>query len=127
MVAKLTAARVELPPVGKLDALFARQLGPRLAQLKANPAEVGPNLTRLRFTDETGVDRFEACLFLGEDGVVFRIGTTDQVACFSQSSISECDDDELAEQLEAALHEFSVAEFKRPRRPAKRARRARKP
>ena len=126
-MAKLTATRIDLPPVGKLDALFARQLGPRLAQLKANPAEVGPNLTRLRFTDERGVDRFEACLFLDEDGVVFRIGTTDKVACFSQSSISECDDDELAEQLEAALREFCVAEFTRPQRPAKRARRARKP
>jgi len=115
MVAKLTAARVDLPPVGKLDALFARQLGPRLAQLKANPAEVGPNLTRLRFADQTGVDRFEACLFRGETGPVFRLGTTDEVACFSQSSISECDDDELAEQLEAALRAFRVAEFKRPR------------
>ena len=124
-MAKLTATRIDLPPVGKLDALFARQLGPRLAQLKANPAEVGPNLTRLRFADQTGVDRFEGCLFRGEDGPVFRLGTTDEVACFSQSS--ECDDDELAEQLEAALRAFRVAEFKRPRRPAKRARRARKP
>lgn len=100
---KLTAVRLPLPPLTDIDGLFARQLGPRLAQLTANPAEVAPLLDRLVFVDETGAPRFDAALYRGEDGPVYRAGTTEFVACFAQSSASECDDDALAEQLEAAL------------------------
>lgn len=62
--------------------------------------------------DEAGVHILDAVLHLGEDGPVYRAGTTDCVACFSQSSATECDDDELAAALEAALLEHRRAQVR---------------
>ncbi len=107
---KLTAVRLPLPPPTDIDGLLARQLGPRLAQLTSNPAEFAPLLDRLRFVDDAGVHRFDATLYRGEDGPVYRAGTSEFVACFSQSAASECDDDDLAEQLEAALLALRASE-----------------
>ena len=103
---KLTAVRVPLPPPGTIDGLLARQLGPRLAQLRKNPEEFVPLIDWVRFIDETGQHHFDACLFRREDGPVYRAGTTDLVACFSQSAATECDDEALAEDLEEALLSF---------------------
>ena len=107
---KLTAVRRPLPLLTEIDALLAEQLGPRLKQLTADPIAVAPRLDRLSFVDESGAPRFDACLHLGEDGPVYRAGTTEFVACFSRGSATECDDDELAEQLEAALLALRVSE-----------------
>ncbi len=107
---KLTAVRTPLPPLTEMDALLAQQLGPRLKQLTADPTGFALRLDRLRFIDETGTPRFDACLHLGEDGPVYRAGTAEFVACFSQSSATECDDEDLVEQLEAALRALRVAE-----------------
>lgn len=114
---KLTAVRLSLPPLTDIDALLARQLGPRLAQLTSSPAELAPLLDRLVFVDEAGAPCFDACLYLGEDGPVYRAGTTEFVACFAQSSASECDDDALSEQLEAALLALRVSEYRGVRDP----------
>lgn len=86
--------------------MLAAQLGPRLAQLRAQPAEFGPLLERFQLVDDTGNHRFDVCLFRREDGPVFRAGTADLVATFSQSAISECDDEELAAALEVALLDY---------------------
>ena len=58
----------------------------------------------------TGAPGVDARLDLGEDGPRYRAGTTEFVACFSQSSATECDDEDLVEQLEAALRALRVAE-----------------
>jgi hypothetical protein len=44
---------------------------------------------------------YELAIHAGDDGVVFRAGTTRAVASFSQGGISECDSDDLEEALEA--------------------------
>jgi hypothetical protein len=72
-----------------------------------------PLIDWVRFIDETGQHHFEACLFRQEEGPVYRAGTTDLVACFSQSAATECDDEALAEHLEEALVAFRVSEFRR--------------
>lgn len=74
-----------------------------MAQLQKDPECYAPLVTLMEFANADGVTLFEACLFRGEDGPVYRAGTTDFVASFSQSSATECDDEELIEALEQAL------------------------
>jgi hypothetical protein len=100
---RLTCRRIPVPPLDAIDGVFREQLGPRWAQLRANPAEFGPLIELVELVDDSGNHRFDVVLHRGEDGPVFRAGTVDFVATFSQSSISECDDDDLAAALEAAL------------------------
>lgn len=99
----LTLRTLPLPAAAEIDGVLAEQLGPRLAQLRADPVTYAPLITLAELVDTDGVVRFEACLFRGEDGPVYRAGSVDFVASFSQSCATECDDDELAEALEEAL------------------------
>lgn len=99
----LRARAIPLPAADAIHGVLAEQLGPRLAQLRKDPEAYAPLITLVEFADADGVTRFEACLFRGEDGPVHRAGTTEFVASFSQSTATECDDDELADALEQAL------------------------
>jgi hypothetical protein len=101
--------RFPIPSLVDLEHVLAEQLGPRLAQLKADWAAYGPLIERYQVVDDGGAVHFDVILFRGEDGPVFRAGTADFVATFSQGSISECDDEDLAQTLETALRAFRSA------------------
>ena len=89
-------------PLEQIDDLFAAQLGGGLQAWRKDPTR-GALLDRYAVLDETGAHLFDAVLFRGEDGPVYRAGTTDFVACFSQRTATECDDDALAEALDEAI------------------------
>ncbi len=89
-------------PIDQLDELFAAQLGGGLHAWRLDPTR-GELLDRYTVLDESGAHRFDAVLFRGEDGPVYRAGTTDFVACFAQGTATECADDALVDALDEAL------------------------
>jgi len=89
-------------PLEAVDALFAAQLGGRLAAWRKDPA-MGELIDRCEVVDEAGVHRFDVVLHRLEDGPVYVAATTGFVACFSQGSATECDDDDLADALDEGL------------------------
>jgi hypothetical protein len=56
--------------------------------------------------DAKGKSLYDLLIHAGDDGVVFRAGTTKAVASFSQGGVSECDSDSLEEALEAGYDAF---------------------
>ena len=72
----LTLRTLPLPAAAEIDGVLAEQLGPRLAQLRADPVTYAPLITLAELVDTDGVVRFEACLFRGEDGPVYRLAHT---------------------------------------------------
>lgn len=89
-------------PLEAVDGLFAEQLGGRLAAWRADPA-MGELIARCEVVDEGGVPRFDVVLHRLEDGPVYLAGTGRFVACFSQGSATECDDDDLVDALDEGL------------------------
>ena len=55
--------------------------------------------------DDAGTHVFDAVIFCGDDGFVFRRGTTELVASWSQGGMSElmADDESLEQRLEAGF------------------------
>ncbi len=77
-------------------------------QLAALQQEIGTedvNLIEWYAIDDGGKHVYDAAIFVGDDGFVFRTGTTDVVASWSQGGMAELmdDDESLEERLEAGF------------------------
>jgi hypothetical protein len=79
------------------------------AQLAVLRAEIGdveePGLIECYELDDAGTHMFDAVIFCGDDGFVFRRGTTELVASWSQGGMAElmADDESLEQRLEAGF------------------------
>lgn len=111
------AAAVESFPFREpgLD-LWLRELprptsGAGLTELQRQQLRVSADFTDLHlynlFTvhDAAGTHLYDTSLFCWDDGAVYRAGTTERVTSFCQGG-ADCEDDELREALDFALHRF---------------------
>src|ERR1700733_2449345 len=91
-----------------------RRIAPQMtavqtAQLAKLQAEIGEAedqaLVEWYEIDDAGTHVFDAAIFCGDDGFVFRRGTTEPVASWSQGGMSELmsDDASLEQRLEAGF------------------------
>lgn len=108
----LSLHAVPLPTLEAMPALVRRQLGPLLEQA----IEDGPDglslLTRFEVRDR-GEHVYDLTLFADDDGAVYRKGTLERVASFSQGGATGSDDAALL----SALSDARTAWLKKPARP----------
>ncbi len=115
---KLTLRLLPLASFDDIDELLAVQLGP----LREAAASDGPDgvtlLERFAIDDERGAHVYDLCLFCGDDGAVYRKGSRQVVASFSQGFATNSLDPQLLEALQAALVAWraakAAAKAKRP-------------
>ena len=117
---KLTLRLLPLASFDDIDELLAVQLGP----LREAAASDGPDgvtlLERFAIDDERGAHVYDLCLFCGDDGAVYRKGSRQVVASFSQGFATNSLDPQLLEALQAALVAWRAAKpAAKAKRPAK--------
>lgn len=96
-----------------MPALLCEQLGPLLDQALGDGPDGLDLLTRFEVR-EGRTHRYDLTLFCDDDGAVYRAGTLERVASFSQGGATGTEDASLVEALNAA----HAAWRKRPERPA---------
>lgn len=88
--AKLVFTKVPTPHAHALTALARKQLGPRLEKADANDLdELLARVDLFEVRDEAGRHVYDVVLWLGDDGPVYRAGTTRRIASFSQGGVDE--------------------------------------
>jgi hypothetical protein len=98
----LTLRSRPTPSFDQMTDLLRDQLGPLLEQAEED-GEGGADLIELfDVLDEQGRHVFDMHLFCGDDGQVFRPGTLEHVASFSQGSATGADDEALLRALDEA-------------------------
>jgi len=99
-----------------MSPLFVAQLGPLLDQALGDGEDGLSLLTRF----EVRRDRahvYDLTLFADEDGTVYRAGTLEPVASFSQGGATASDDAALLNALNAALAVWRSSKVPRPAPP----------
>lgn len=120
----LTFRVVPMPALEAMTPLLRVQLGPLLDQA----LDDGPDGLSLfdRFEVRRGTKHvYDLALFAGDDGAVYRAGTTERVASFSQGGATGSTDAVLVAQLDAAIAAWQSLP-KPSRAPAKAPAKARK-
>ncbi|MFO0713342.1 MAG: hypothetical protein U0353_26040 [Sandaracinus sp.] len=92
---------VPLPKGGAREALWRAQVGPLLDQALADGPDGLSLLTRFEVR-AAEVTRYDLTLFCDDDGAVYRHGTTELVASFSQGGATGSEDHALLDALNAA-------------------------
>ena len=92
-------------PLSSLDdlgPLLEAQLGPLLEQARSDGPEGASLIALFDVLDDAGQHRFDLHLFCGDDGQVYRAGTTEYVASFSQGGATGSADTALLRALNDA-------------------------
>ncbi|MBX7194544.1 MAG: hypothetical protein K1X94_20980 [Sandaracinaceae bacterium] len=106
--ARLTFTKIATPRVQELDPLVRRQLGAMLeTATRDGDDELPRRIDRFEVRDEKGRHVYDVLLLSGDDGPVYRAGTTRRVAYFAQGGVEDGSaPPKLAAALTLAMHEW---------------------
>lgn len=91
-----------MPALDDVAGLLRDQLGPLLEQAAEDGPDGADLITLFDVLDGDGRHLYDLHLFCGDDGQVYRAGTTEHVASFSQGGATGTDDEALIAALVAA-------------------------